>query len=99
MLRKGEVIFFGRTEELLHRSRPTIVVKAKKLSDLKRLKKLVDEIGHPATLDGDELRVDADEEWGSKLNELAFDNEILLRQITPVRPTLEETFFNMTEEN
>jgi ABC-2 type transport system ATP-binding protein len=99
MLRKGEVIFFGRTEELLHRSRPTIVVKAKKLSDLKRLKKLVDEIGHPAILDGDELRVDADEEWGSKLNELAFDNEILLRQITPVRPTLEETFFNMTEEN
>jgi ABC-2 type transport system ATP-binding protein len=98
MLRKGEVIFFGKTEELLHRSRPTIVVKAKKISDLKKLKKLVDEIGHPALLEGDELRIDAQENWGTALNELAFDNGIVLRQITPVRPSLEETFFNMTEE-
>jgi ABC-2 type transport system ATP-binding protein len=98
MLRKGEVIFFGKTEELLHRSRPTIVVKANKTSDLKKLKKLVDEIGHPALLEGDELRIDAQENWGTALNELAFDNGIVLRQITPVRPSLEETFFNMTEE-
>jgi ABC-2 type transport system ATP-binding protein len=98
MLRKGEVIFFGKTEELLHRSRPTIVVKAKKTSDLKKLKKLVDEIGHPSLLEGDELRIDAQENWGTALNELAFDNGIVLRQITPVRPSLEETFFNMTEE-
>jgi len=98
MLRKGEVIFFGKTEELLHRSRPTIVVKATKASDLKRLKELVDEVGHPAFLEGDELRIDADEKWGAELNELAFENEIVLKQITPVRPTLEETFFTMTEE-
>jgi ABC-2 type transport system ATP-binding protein len=98
MLRKGEVIFFGKTEELLHRSRPTIVVKANKTSDLKKLKKLVDEIGHPALLEGDELRIDAQENWGTALNELAFENGIVLRQITPVRPSLEETFFNMTEE-
>ncbi|MFM9098715.1 MAG: multidrug ABC transporter ATP-binding protein, partial [Actinomycetota bacterium] len=91
-------IFFGKTEELLHRSRPTIVVKATKASDLKRLKKLVDEVGHPALLEGDELRIDADEKWGAELNELAFENEIVLKQITPVRPTLEETFFTMTEE-
>ena len=52
---------------------------------MKRLKKLVDEIGNPAVLDGDELRIDADEKWGAELNELAFDNEITLRQITPVR--------------
>ena len=31
-------------------------------------------------------------------DELAFENDIVLRQITPVRPTLEETFFTMTEE-
>jgi hypothetical protein len=29
---------------------------------------------------------------------LAFENGITLRQLTPVRPTLEETFFDMTEE-
>ena len=98
MLRKGEVIFFGKTSELLHRSRPTIVVKAKKVSDLKKLKELVDEVGHPATLEGDELRIDAEEKWGAELNEIAFDNNIVLKQITPVRPSLEETFFTMTED-
>lgn len=98
MLRKGEVIFFGKTSELLQRSRPTIVVKSKKVSDLKKLKNLVDRIGHPAVLADDELRIDAEEKWGAELNEIAFDNGILLSQITPVRPTLEETFFNMTED-
>lgn len=98
MLRKGEVIFFGKTSDLLHRSRPTIVVKAKKVSDLKKLKKLVDKVGHPAVIEGDELRIDAEEKWGAELNEIAFENDIVLSQITPVRPSLEETFFTMTEE-
>ena len=73
-------------------------MKTSRISDLKRLKKLVDEVGHPAVIEGDELRVDADEKWGAELNELAFENGILLRQLTPVRPSLEETFFSMTEE-
>lgn len=98
MLRKGEVIFFGKTSDLLHRSRPTIVVKSKKASDLKKLKKLVDKVGHPAIIEGDELRIDAEEKWGAELNEIAFENDIVLSQITPVRPSLEETFFTMTEE-
>jgi len=62
------------------------------------LKNLVDSAGHPAVIDGDVLRVDAGEDWSAELNKLAFDNGILLSRITPVRPTLEETFFEMTEE-
>ena len=55
-------------------------------------------LGHPVTLENDELHIDAEEKWGAELNRLAFDNGILLSRITPVRPTLEETFFEMTEE-
>ena len=98
MLRKGEVIFFGKTSELLHRSRPTIVAKCSNQSDIERLKTLVANVGHPVTLEDGELRIDAEESWGAELNKLAFDNGILLSRITPVRPTLEETFFEMTEE-
>jgi ABC-2 type transport system ATP-binding protein len=98
MLRKGEVIFFGKTSELLHRSRPTIVAKCANQSDIERLKTLVSNVGHPVTLEDGELHIDAEESWGAELNKLAFDNGILLSQITPVRPTLEETFFEMTEE-
>ena len=98
MLRKGEVIFFGKTSELLHRSRPTIVAKCANQSDIERLKTLVSNVGHPVSLEDGELRIDAEESWGGELNKLAFDNGILLSRITPVRPTLEETFFEMTEE-
>jgi ABC-2 type transport system ATP-binding protein len=98
MLRKGEVIFFGKTIDLLHRSRPIIVARPESTSDLVKLKNLVDSAGHPAVIDGDLLRVDAGEDWSAELNKLAFENNILLRQLTPVRPNLEETFFEMTEE-
>ena len=98
MLRKGEVIFFGKTIDLLHRSRPVIVARPESTSDLVKLKNLVDSAGHPAVIDGDALRVDAGEVWSAELNKLAFENNILLRQLTPVRPNLEETFFEMTEE-
>ncbi|MEY3109048.1 MAG: hypothetical protein RL730_1399 [Actinomycetota bacterium] len=98
MLRKGEVIFFGKTIDLLHRSRPIIVARPESTSDLVKLKNLVDSAGHPAVIDGDVLRVDAGEDWSAELNKLAFENNILLRQLTPVRPNLEETFFEMTEE-
>ena len=98
MLRKSEVIFFGKTSELLHRSRPTIVAKCANQSDIERLKTLVSNVGHPVSLEDGELRIDAEESWGAELNKLAFDNGILLSRITPVRPTLEETFFEMTEE-
>lgn len=97
MLRKGEVIFFGKTIDLLHRSRPLIVARPESTSDLVKLKNLVDSAGHPAVIDGDLLRVDAGEDWSAELNKLAFENNILLRQLTPVRPNLEETFFEMTE--
>lgn len=96
MLRKGEVIFFGKTVDLLHRSRPTITVKAKDAADLPRLLELVAGEGHSAELINGELRIDADEEWGAELNRIAYERGILLRQITPVRPSLEETFFDMT---
>jgi ABC-2 type transport system ATP-binding protein len=97
MLRKGEVIFFGKTTDLLHRSRPIIVARTASPSDLIKLKTLVEASGHAASIAGEDLSVDAGDDWSAELNRLAFENGILLRQLTPVRPTLEETFFEMTE--
>lgn len=97
MLRKGEVIFFGKTVDLLHRSRPTITARAKNSEELPRLLEMVTRLGHPAELVDGVLRIDADEEWGAELNRIAFEGGIVLQQITPVRPSLEETFFDMTE--
>ena len=99
MLQKGRVIFFGKTADLLHRSIPTITAIPNNPADLDRLYELAIRAGHPTRKEGNELHIDADEQWGSTLNQLAFDNGILLKQITPVRPSLEETFFEMTEKS
>ena len=98
MLQKGKVIFFGKTSELLHRTKPTITAIPQRTEDFEKLYEIAVKSGHPARRDGDEIHIDAEESWGAELNRLAFENGILLKQITPVRPSLEETFFAMTEE-
>ena len=99
ILRKGKVIFFGKTEDLLLQSQARITAIPENPEDLKKLHQLVESAGHRARIDSKELHIQANPEWGSSLNKLAFENKILLREITPVRATLEETFFELTEEN
>ena len=99
MLQKGKVIFFGKTEELLHRTKPTITAIPNNSDDLTQLFEIAKKAGHPARIKDGEVHIDAEEDWGSELNRLAFEHGIILKQITPVRPTLEETFFAMTEES
>lgn len=98
ILRKGKVIFFGKTEDLLLQSRATITAIPENPEDMKKLHQIVEAAGHQARIDSKELHIQASPEWGSALNKLAFENGILLREITPVRATLEETFFELTED-
>ena len=97
ILRRGKVIFFGRTEDLLLQSRATITAIPQNPEDMAKLHSLVEFAGHQARIDSKELHIQANPEWGSELNKLAFENGIVLREITPVRATLEETFFELTE--
>lgn len=39
-----------------------------------------------------------DLDFSGKLNKAAFEAGIILTSLTPVRPTLEDTFFEMTGE-
>ncbi len=48
-------------------------------------------------VEADHVLVDADESFAIQLNKLAFESGIVLSQLTPVRASLEETFFEMTE--
>lgn len=99
MLRKGEVIFAGPIQELLHRNRPTIIAKPSSLNALNYLADLIKKTGHQAIVEADHVRVDADESFAIQINKLAFESGIVLAQLTPVRASLEETFFEMTEES
>ena len=97
MLRKGEVIFAGPISELLHRNKPTIIARPSSKSSLQYLAELINKAGHVAQIEDDHVRVEAEDDFAVQLNKLAFENGIVLAQLTPVRPSLEETFFELTE--
>lgn len=97
MLRKGHVVFAGPMQELLNRSKPTIMAKPSSINSLPFLAELINKSGHQAIIEADHVRVDADESFAVHLNKLAFENGIVLAQLTPVRASLEETFFELTD--
>ena len=99
MLRKGEIVFAGEMKDLLQRRRPTINAKPTKAEDLNRLMELAISTGHNADIADGSILIDADQDWAATFNKLAFDNGIVLTELTPIRATLEETFFEMTGEN
>jgi ABC-2 type transport system ATP-binding protein len=96
MLRKGEVLFSGPIQELLHRNKPTILAKPSSINALPYLAEIISKTGHVAIVEADHVRVDADESFAVTINKLAFESGIVLAQLTPVRPSLEETFFELT---
>jgi ABC-2 type transport system ATP-binding protein len=96
MLRNGEVIFSGPIQELLHRNKPSILAKPGSTNSLPFLAEIIRKTGHFVVVDGDHVRVEADESFAVTINKLAFESGIVLTQLTPVRPSLEETFFELT---
>lgn len=98
MLRKGAVIFAGKTQDLLLQQQPTLIVKSAYPNDLPRLLEIANQAGRDGTIVGDAARILAPLEWAGVLNKLAFDSGIVLTQLSPILPTLEETFFEMTGE-
>lgn len=97
MLRKGHVVFAGPMQELLNRSKPTILAKPSSINSLPFLAELINKSGHQAVIEADHVRVDADESFAVHINKIAFENGIVLAQLTPIRASLEETFFELTD--
>ena len=99
MLRKGEVIFAGMTQELLLRQQPTIMAKSNNPADLPKLIEIAQAAGHPGSIVDETAHILGPTEWAPTLNKMAFDAGIILAQLAPILPTLEETFFEMTGED
>ena len=98
MLRQGKVIFSGKTIDLLATQKPVIIAKPEDAKDLARLCEIASKLGERAVIKTDIVEVSGDINFSSKLNKAAFDAGIILSSLTPVRPTLEDTFFEMTGE-
>ena len=96
MLRKGEVVFAGKIEELLLAQQHVIITKGQNQADLEKLVSIASNLGHTATIRNNEVHVQASADFAATLNRAAFDAGITLAQLSPQVPNLEETFFEMT---
>ena len=96
MLRKGEVVFAGKIEELLLAQQHVIIAKGQNPGDLEKILSLATGMGHTATIRNNEVHIQANADWAATLNRAAFDAGITLAQLSPQVPNLEETFFEMT---
>ena len=96
MLRKGEVVFAGSIEDLLFNQKPLIIVSTLDPNDLERIAEIARNEGHHVTIRSNQAHIEGPHEYAPVLNRKAFDAGIILAQLTPTLPNLEETFFEMT---
>jgi ABC-2 type transport system ATP-binding protein len=96
MLRRGEVVFSGKIEELLLAQQHVIIAKGQNPGDLEKILTLATGMGHSASIRNNEVHIQANADWAATLNRAAFDAGITLAQLSPQVPNLEETFFEMT---
>jgi len=96
MLRKGEVVFAGPIQDLFLMQQPFILVKTDSQSDLHKIIELAQADGHKATIRSEVAHIEGPAEWAGVLNRKAFEAGILITQLSPQMPNLEETFFEMT---
>ena len=96
MLRQGKVIFSGKTSDLLAAQKPLILAKPENQNDLVKLNQIAQGLGLDSKIKEDLVEASADANFAAKLNKAAFDAGITLTSLTSIRPTLEETFFEMT---
>ena len=96
MLRKGEVIFAGPINDLLARHKAMIIAKPSSLNSLNYLAELMNHAGFKSIIEDDHLLIEADESAAVRVNKIAFEGGVVLAQLTPVKASLEETFFELT---
>ena len=96
MLRKGEVVFAGPIQDLFLMQQPFILVKTDSQSDLQKIIEIALADVHKATIRSDVAHIEGPAEWAGTLNKKAFEAGILITQLSPQMPNLEETFFEMT---
>ena len=99
MLRQGKVIFAGKTKDLLLRQQPIIIAKCSNPHDNARLLEIARSAGHNGSIIDGATHILAAADWAPTLNKLAFESGITLSQLSPVLPSLEETFFEMTGDD
>lgn len=93
---QGKVIFQGATKDLLAAHKPRLIVRGSSDPDLATLREIASSAGFDSQVDGDQLLITAPESFAGTLNKGAFERGVVLTMLHIARPTLEESFFEIT---
>ncbi len=93
---RGKLVFQGSVAELIDAQRSDLVATPEHAHDASALAELCAQAGHRAVVEGDSVRVHADEEWAAELNRQAMAAGITLKGLQSTRASLEEAFFAIT---
>ena len=99
MLRKGKVLFAGKIEDLFLAQQPFILVKSADERDLAKIQAIATAAGHKSTIRSGVAHIEGPADWAATLNQAAFAAGVTLSQLSPMLPSLEETFFEMTGDS
>lgn len=96
VLREGKVLFYGPNEELFAAQHTVIVARPEHPEDVVKLAEVLRPSHPEIKVNEFELRVYADKESSADINRQAHQAGIVLAELAVIRPSLEETFFDMT---
>jgi ABC-2 type transport system ATP-binding protein len=92
----GKVLFQGATKDLLAAHKPRLAVKGSSPTDLRLLQDIATAAGFASEIADEQLVITAPESFAGELNKRAFASGITLTLLQVTRPTLEESFFEIT---
>ena len=92
----GKVIFQGATKDLLAAHKPRLVVRGSNPSDSQVLQEIARAAGFESEIESGFVTLFAPESFAGELNKSAFARGITLTLLQVTRPTLEESFFEIT---
>ena len=98
MLRKGKVLFNGRTQELLGQHKTITTIRPEYSVDLARVAEIAHGFGYEPLVENGSIQIPVSADFGATLNRAAAEAGVTLTVISTQQPTLEETFFEMTGE-
>jgi ABC-2 type transport system ATP-binding protein len=99
IIRSGRLLFAGPVGELFLNQQTDLVAVPEDPDDLNRLASLCDRAGYAAQTSADgRLHVAAPPAWAGQLNRAAMADEITLIELGATKQSLEDVFFELTEE-
>jgi ABC-2 type transport system ATP-binding protein len=100
IIREGQLLFAGAVGELVVSQVAELVAVPEKTGDLVRLVALCARAGYAATSNGDgRLHVAAPSSWAGDFNRSAMTEGITLVELGTTKQSLEDLFFELTEEH